>query len=170
MRSSSFALAVTLFFVPLTFSQQHHHNLTDQEIGSVHFPTSCQPELASSFNRAVALLHSFQYEQARQGFTEIAVRDPQCAMAYWGVAMSHYHGLWENGDTAAGLAALNQAKQIAAGNARMMPCERAYIDARLRFTARTEKTHMSMARPLNRRWRLCRLPILKMMKLRFSTR
>jgi hypothetical protein len=129
MRSSSFALAVTLFFVPLTFSQEHHHNLTEQEIGSVHFPTSCQPELASSFNRAVALLHSFQYEQARQSFTEIAVRDPQCAMAYWGVAMSHYHGLWENGDTAAGLVALNQAKQIAAGNARMMACERAYIDA-----------------------------------------
>src|SRR5262245_60150065 len=116
MRSSSSALAVILLLVPLTFGQEHHHNLTEQEIGSVHFPTSCQPDLASSFNRSVALLHSFQYEQARQSFTEVAARDPQCAMAYWGIAMSHYHGLWENGDTAAGLAALNQAKQIAAGN------------------------------------------------------
>jgi len=61
----------------------------------------------------VALLHSFQYEQARQAFNEVAALDPSCAMAQWGVAMSHYHGLWENGNTAAGRLALKQAKRIA---------------------------------------------------------
>src|SRR5262249_35867595 len=86
-------------------------------------------ELASSFNRAVALLHSFQYEQTREAFTEIARQDPQCAMAQWGVAMSHYHGLWDNGDTAAGRVALNKAKQLAASNAKTTPRETAYIDA-----------------------------------------
>ena len=95
----------------------------------MHFSTSCQADLAGSFNRAVALLHSFQYEDARRAFTAIAGQDPQCAMAQWGVAMSHYHGMWGNGDTAAGRVALNQATQIAARNAKTTPRESAYIDA-----------------------------------------
>src|SRR5882724_11068952 len=130
MRSLTAVVAAALFFAPLALCQEdHHHALTDEEVGSVHFSISCAADLAGSFNRAVALLHSFQYEQTRQAFTEIASEDPQCAMAQWGVAMSHYHGLWENGDTAAGRVALNKAKQIAASNAKTTPREAAYIDA-----------------------------------------
>jgi tetratricopeptide (TPR) repeat protein len=130
MRPLTAILASVLFFVSPTLCQDdHHHPLTEQEVGSVRFSTSCRTDLAENFNRAVALLHSFQYEQARQAFTEIAKRDPQCAMAHWGVAMSHYHGMWDNGDTAAGRVALNQAKQIAAGNAKTTAREIAYIDA-----------------------------------------
>jgi tetratricopeptide (TPR) repeat protein len=130
MRFSICVLAAILFFAPLSFCQEeHHHALTEEEVGSVHFSTSCRADLAGNFNRAVALLHSFQYEQARQTFMDIASQDPQCAMAYWGVAMSYYHGLWENGDTAAGRVALNQARQIAAGNAKTTPREAGYIDA-----------------------------------------
>jgi tetratricopeptide (TPR) repeat protein len=130
MRSLSALVALFIFLIPLAVSQEdHHHELTEDEVGSVNFPTSCHPELAGSFNRAVALLHSFQYEQARQAFSEISEKDPQCAMAQWGVAMSHYHGLWENGDTAAGRAALKKAQQIAGGNARTTPREGAYIEA-----------------------------------------
>src|ERR1700751_5919370 len=100
-----------LIFAPLAPPQEdHHHALTEEEVGSVHFSTSCHSEFADSFNRAVALLHSFQYEDARALFSEIAGRDPQCAIAQWGVAMSHYHGLWDNGDTAAGRTAINQGK------------------------------------------------------------
>src|SRR5882762_3637051 len=110
-------------------TQEHHHELSTEEVGSVHFLVSCSKGVELSFNRAVALLHSFQYEQARQAFTEISSKDPHCAMAQWGVAMSHYHGMWGNGDTAAGRMALNQAKQIAAGNAKTTPRENAYIDA-----------------------------------------
>jgi hypothetical protein len=130
MRSLNAILASALFFVPLAVSQEeHHHALTEEEVGSVHFSTSCRSDLTEDFNRAVALLHSFQYEQARQAFTEIGSRDPQCAMAQWGVAMSHYHGLWDNGDTAAGRFALEQAKQLAASNAKTTARETAYIDA-----------------------------------------
>jgi tetratricopeptide (TPR) repeat protein len=130
MRPLTAVLASVLCFVPLALSQEeHHHAVSEEEVGSVHFLTSCSPDLAQTFNRAVALLHSFQYEQARQAFTEISGRDPQCAMAQWGVAMSHYHGMWDNGDTAAGRVALNHAKQIAAGNAKTTPRENAYIDA-----------------------------------------
>src|SRR6266581_6962982 len=101
----------------------HQHDLTEQEVGLVHFATSCAKTVKTDFQRAVALLHSFQYEQARAVFQEVAKQDPQCAMAQWGVAMSHYHGLWENGDTAAGRVALNKAKQIAASNAKTTPRE-----------------------------------------------
>src|SRR5882724_1583285 len=106
----------------------HQHDLTEQEVGSVHFATSCAKAVQTDFQRAVALLHSFQYEQARAAFLDIAKRDPQCAMAQWGIAMSHYHGLWENGDTAAGREAIRKAQQIA-GTASATTRERAYIDA-----------------------------------------
>lgn len=130
MRSLTVLLASTLLLAPLALCQEdHHHALTEEEVGSVHFSTSCQADLASNFNRAVALLHSFQYEQARQAFAEIAGQDPQCAMAQWGVAMSYYHGMWDNGDIAAGRAALAKAKQIAAGNVKTTAREHAYIDA-----------------------------------------
>jgi hypothetical protein len=123
-------LASILFFVPLALCQEeHHHTLTEEEVGSVHFSTSCRTDLASSFNRAVALLHSFQYEQAREVFAEIANRDPQCAMAQWGIAMSHYHGMWDNGDLAAGRVALEKAKQIAASTGKATSRETAYIEA-----------------------------------------
>jgi tetratricopeptide (TPR) repeat protein len=130
MRPLKALLASALFFAPFALSQEeHHHALSEEEVGSVHFSTSCQPDVAASFNRAVALLHSFQYEQARQAFTEISVRDPQCAMAEWGVSMSHYHGMWDNGDTAAGRVALNKARQTAAGSPKTTARENAYIDA-----------------------------------------
>jgi len=107
----------------------HPHALTEQEVGSVHFTTSCAKDVQTSFQRAVALLHSFQYEQTRAVFTEILKQDPQCAMAQWGAAMSHYHSLWHNGDLAAGREALHKAQAIAARNSATTPRERAYIDA-----------------------------------------
>src|ERR1700694_4068369 len=130
MRSLAAVLASILFFGPFALCQERHHPaLTEEEVGSVHFSTSCRTDLASSFNRAVALLHSFQYEQAREAFTEVASRDPQCAMTQWGIAMSHYHGMWDNGDLEAGRVALEKAKQIAASNAKTTARETAYIDA-----------------------------------------
>jgi tetratricopeptide (TPR) repeat protein len=123
-------LCAALLSVPLAWcDDEHHHALTAEEVGSVHFATSCSKSVALSFNRAVALLHSFQYEQARQAFSEVASREPKCAMAQWGVAMSYYHGLWRNGNTAAGRGAFEKAKAIAAANPRTTPREMAYIGA-----------------------------------------
>ena len=63
----------------------------------------------ASFNKAIALLHSFQYEDTRAAFEAIAKKYPNCAMAQWGIAMSHYHGLWRSGDIEAGRAAIEGA-------------------------------------------------------------
>ena len=110
-------------------AQEHHHALSEAEVGSVHFSTSCAKSVEGSFNRAIALLHSFQYEKSRAAFGEIASQDPRCVLAQWGIAMSHYHGLWASGDLPAGRAALMKAREIAAANPRTTGREKAYIDA-----------------------------------------
>src|SRR5713226_8469119 len=103
MRRTAIVLLAYLISGSLSVgAQEHQHELSAEEVGSVHFLTSCSKTVELSFDRAVALLHSFQYEQTRQAFNEIATQDPSCAMAQWGIAMSHYHGLWDNGDTPAG--------------------------------------------------------------------
>src|SRR5215467_1706392 len=130
MRRIPVLSAILLFSASLPLAaQEHHHELSAEEVGSVQFATSCSKAVAVSFNRALALLHSFQYEQARGAFTEISKQDPSCAMAQWGVAMSHYHGLWRNGDTAAGRLALKNAQQLATSNSATTNREKAYIDA-----------------------------------------
>src|SRR5205807_5256113 len=62
--------------------------------GAVDFQVSCTPEVRSEFVRGVALLHSFFYEEARRVFTEVAAKDPNCAMAQWGIAMTWWHPIW----------------------------------------------------------------------------
>ena len=121
-------LALLFFSSLLWADEDHHHALTQDEIGSVNFVTSCSHEMTADFNRAVALLHSFQYEQSRGMFEEIAKNDPDCAMAEWGIAMSHYHGLWQNGDIEAGRVALQKAKQMASSNKNTTTREKSYID------------------------------------------
>ena len=131
MRWLGVVLVSCSLFVSVTWcdDQGHHHELTEMELGSVHFSTSCSKEVETSFNRSVALLHSFQYEETRQAFEAVSTKDPECAMAQWGVAMSHYHGLWGNGDTVAGRQALRKAKEVAAANTKTTARENAYIDA-----------------------------------------
>jgi len=130
MRRIPILLAILLSSAsPRLAAQEHHHELSAEEVGSVQFATSCSKSVELSFDRAVALLHSFQYEQARQAFEGVSKQDATCAMAQWGVAMSHYHGLWKNGDTAAGRLALKNAQQLATSNTATTNREKAYIDA-----------------------------------------
>src|SRR5262249_56246608 len=63
-------------------------------VGKVTFPVTCATDVQSDFARGVALLHSFFYEEARRVFTSVAERDPKCAMAQWGIAMTWWHPIW----------------------------------------------------------------------------
>src|SRR3974377_923437 len=60
-----------------------------QELGRVHFDTSCPPRAQEKFDRVLAMVHSFVYPDSVKAFTEAAAADPQCAIAYWGIAISH---------------------------------------------------------------------------------
>lgn len=66
----------------------------DPEFGEISFGISCKNSSRATFNLAVSLLHSFEYNEAEKLFVKIIDADPDCTMAYWGVAMSLYHALW----------------------------------------------------------------------------
>jgi tetratricopeptide (TPR) repeat protein len=74
--------------------QEQHRHPRPEKLGTVVFPTSCAPAVQARFARAVALLHSFWYDEAEKAFGQVAAADPSCAMAQWGVAMSLYHPIW----------------------------------------------------------------------------
>ena len=99
------------------------------KVGTVAFPTSCEAQVQPDFLRGVALLHSFFYEEARRVFTSVAERDPGCAMAQWGVAMTWYHPLWAaptETELKAGLEAVQKAEGAAGASSQR---ERDYIGA-----------------------------------------
>src|SRR6186713_1997482 len=78
-------------------AQEHAHPKTPPDkLGTVHFATSCAPAVTAKFDRAVALLHSFEFGAAINDFGDVIVSDSTCAMAYWGIAMSR----WSNPMTA----------------------------------------------------------------------
>jgi tetratricopeptide (TPR) repeat protein len=107
----------------------HHHDHAKAELlGRVHFPTSCKPAVQPTFDRAVALLYSFGYDEARRGFESVAAQDTACGMAHWGVAMTYYHPIWAAptpAEFAAGRAAAGTAAKIGGPTDR----ERRYIEA-----------------------------------------
>src|SRR5271167_1772801 len=126
------ALAITLLmlfsFGSLADEGHHHEALTTDQLGTVHFPVSCAATVQKPFERGVALLHSFWYEEAEKEFEQIAKDDPQCAMAHWGIAMSIWRQLWNRPDAATvkrGQAEVKKAKSLPAKTDR----ERDYIAA-----------------------------------------
>jgi len=97
-------------------------------VGKVTFPITCAPDVQTDFARGVALLHSFFYEEARRVFTSVAERDPECAMAQWGIAMTWWHPIWTPptpDEMRAGKAAIEKAMSMKAGSDR----ERGFITA-----------------------------------------
>src|SRR5262245_41880076 len=122
-----FLLSV-LVIPPASLAQASQEKPLSQGLGRVSFPISCKAEVRSRFENGVAELHSFQYAAAEKAFQEVAAGDPQCAMAYWGLAMSTYHPLWDGASEKAvqkGHEYLNTARKIGESDER----ENAYIAA-----------------------------------------
>jgi hypothetical protein len=100
----------------------------NQQLGTVHFATSCNEVAQRRFNRAMRYQHSFWYKASREIFEEAARADSECGIAHWGMALS----LWDNphipppaANLPRALAAIQQAKAVGARTQR----ERDYIDA-----------------------------------------
>lgn len=126
-RTLLLAIATAVFGITVQAQHgDHRHEAT--ELGRVNFTVSCTPQAQKQFNRAVAWLHSFEYEEAEKAFTEVAATDPRCGMAQWGVAMSNYHPLWAaptQAELKRGWEAIEKAKLAGARTQR----ERDYIAA-----------------------------------------
>jgi hypothetical protein len=140
MRKLIWVFSIALAFSAVTVADEgHHDDLTQQQLGTVHFPVSCTPDAQQTFEKGVALLHSFWYEEAEKTFLDAEKEDPKCAMAQWGEAISLWHQLWNQPDAATirqASAELKKADQLsAAASAR----ERDYIHALHAFYANSAK-------------------------------
>ena len=93
-------LAITLSLL-MVFSYlgavlgEHARNLQRLGVGHVHMDISCSPGVSRNFDIALALLHNFWYPRALAAFDQITQADPECAMAYWGAAMTYNHPFWD---------------------------------------------------------------------------
>jgi tetratricopeptide (TPR) repeat protein len=90
MKVCGLALTVLLACPVLAFAQHEQHGGGAEKLGTVNFETSCKAETRADFNRAVALLHSFEFRPASETFTKVLAVDPSCAIAHWGLAMCHW--------------------------------------------------------------------------------
>jgi hypothetical protein len=126
------AIAGLVFASPSLVAKQHNHADIPEQLGAVSFPVSCKANVQSRFNRGVALLHSFGYDEAAKQFREVERKDPACAMAYWGEAMTFYHQLWDRpsaADIKSGWALVQKAQSAGRKTSR----ERGYIEAAAAF-------------------------------------
>ena len=103
-----------------------------RRVGTTKLANACSAAVQPELQRAVALLHSFFYAEARRGFTAVVDKEPRCALAHWGVAMTHWHPLWtppSDDEMKQGLAAAEKADALASKH----PIEKALVRAILAY-------------------------------------
>jgi hypothetical protein len=123
------AAILSVLIAARAIAQEHLH-ANGEKLGEVHFATSCNEPAQSDFNRAVALLHSFQFSRAIEGFDAVLRKDPACAIAYWGIALSDWSnpfapGLKDQGQLHLGRESVERGTALGAKTER----ERAYMAA-----------------------------------------
>jgi len=131
-------VGVCAAFVTFAVAQHEHPAGDPTKLGKVSFPVSCDPSVQPQFSSAVAMLHSFWYEKANDTFAAIAEKDPTCGMAYWGIAMTYWHPIWQApgpADLKVGTVAVEKAKLAGAKTQR----ERDYIAAIDTFYGNSDK-------------------------------
>jgi hypothetical protein len=110
-------------------AQEHDHQHKIGQLGRVVFPVSCTPQGRQRFEHAMAVLHSFWWEEGDRAFGQVLEADSSCAMAYWGTALNAWGNPFAGGPTGAALTkgaeAARRASSLAAGTAR----ERGFIAA-----------------------------------------
>src|ERR1700716_3344604 len=119
-------------------AQKDAHDLMEGRGRDVSFPVSCGADMQPRFDAALAALHSFWYGQSLKEFTAISEAKPDCAMAYWGSAMSVWNQIWappRADNLKAGSDAITRAQAAGAKTQR----ERDYIDALAAFYADYDK-------------------------------
>src|SRR5215467_664351 len=115
MLSARILVPCVFVFIFHSVSAQEHEHPASEKLGTVHFSTSCNDGAQKEFDRAVALLHSFQFSRAIQGFKATLQNDSTCGIAYWGIALSQWSnpfaaGLKDTGQLEAGRASVDLAR------------------------------------------------------------
>src|SRR5436305_13562970 len=94
MRVAALAIATIFGVSGSAVAQTDIHGLMEGRGRGVSFPVSCGADMQPRFDAALAALHSFWYGQSLKEFTAITEAKPDCAMAYWGIAMSVWNQIW----------------------------------------------------------------------------
>ena len=129
MKHIAFALTITLT-IPWTAAAQHEqHGAAGEKLGTVHFETSCNVATRGDFDRAVALLHSFEYRPAMETFTKVLATDSSCAIAYWGIALCHWGNPFAGLKAGPALERGREAADQGLATGRPTPREKAFIAA-----------------------------------------
>jgi hypothetical protein len=100
----------------------------NKEFGTVDFASSCSSSTQKDFTLGVAMLHSFEYEESEKAFVRVLDIDSNCAMAYWGVAMSNFHQVWPSPPTPEELEKGSKAVQRAKSLSRQQGISSDYIN------------------------------------------
>ena len=129
-------------FSPAAFAATADAISATERIGIVQFHASCAPAVRASFDRGIALLHDFWYDEAKAEFERIAARDPGCGLAHWGAALSVFHQLWDRPDDAA-VAYARAELALAQAHPAGTPRERELVDALADFFKPGEATYES---------------------------
>jgi hypothetical protein len=127
-RISVVCALAALALVAATDTQRAHAQASDDKLGTVHFVTSCNAAAQADFDRAMLYQHSFWYRASQKSFESALKKDPQCAVAYWGIALSllnNPHGPIPKENLAPGLAAIEKGRAVGAKT----PREKDYIEA-----------------------------------------
>jgi tetratricopeptide (TPR) repeat protein len=123
-------LAILAAAIPARAQHEHHGGAAAETLGTVEFATSCRPDTRAGFNRAVALLHSFEFRDAIGSFDTVLAADPACAMAHWGRALAFWGNPFVPGVKGGKPVQDGRAAAAAArATGSPTPRERAYIDA-----------------------------------------
>lgn len=121
-QSTFAALCLPLIAAIATPVAAQHGGADSNDLGAVDFQVSCDGAVRDDFNRAVALLHHMMYQEARSTFEAVAERDPECAMAHWGIATTLFQPLWPARPDAdarqRGWQAVQRARELGAGTER----------------------------------------------------
>jgi tetratricopeptide (TPR) repeat protein len=131
MRGPNACRAVLLSaLLPLsTLSSAHITGVAPEQLGKVSFANSCQPAVQPTFERGVALLHSFWFREAEKAFREALARDPDCAIAGWGIATTLIGNTFAVGPTPAQAQQAKEAIERARATGRKTERERNFIEA-----------------------------------------
>jgi tetratricopeptide (TPR) repeat protein len=131
----STVIFVAFLAVSSAAAAQHeqHSDAAGEKLGTVHFDTSCKAEVHGDFDRAVALLHSFEFRPAAEAFNGVLGRDPSCAIAYWGIALCHWSNPFGGIKSGPLLERGLEAAQKGLATGSPTPRERAYIEAALQL-------------------------------------
>ncbi len=119
---SSLTVVTAFALVALPAAAQEHAHGAPEELGHVTFPVTCSPEAQHRFERAMAVLHSFWWEEAPRAFGAVLASDSTCGMAHWGLAMTAWGNPFTDGPAGealrAGSAAAQRAVALGAKTAR----------------------------------------------------